>query len=249
MLGPIRIMWMRQIKEYWRSKPRLIASIAQPTIFLMALGFGLGPVFQQAGGGDYVQFLTPGILGMALLFGSVFNGVSILWDKQFGFLKESLVAPVPRIFLLIGHSIGGATTAVFQGVVLLPVSYFIGFRLDSLLFIPLIILFMFLISFLFSLLGISMGAKLDDPEAFPLIINLVIIPIFFLSGALFPINNLPDVVTTLAKLNPLSYGVDGLRGTMTGSSDFGIVTDIGILLVVTFILLVISNYLFEKLET
>lgn len=249
MLDPIRIMWIRQIKEYWRSKPRVIASIAQPTIFLMALGFGLGPVFQQAGGEDYVQFLTPGILGMALLFGSVFNGVSLLWDKKFGFLKESLVAPVPRVSLLIGRSIGGATTAVFQGIVLIPVSYLIGFRLDSLLFIPLIILFMFLISFLFSLLGISMGAKLDDPEAFPLIINLVIVPIFFLSGALFPINNLPDAVTTIAKLNPLSYGVDGLRGTMIGSSDFGIVTDIGILLGITLVLLIISSHLFEKLET
>ncbi|MFP4655930.1 MAG: ABC transporter permease [Methanohalobium sp.] len=249
MLDPIRIMWIRQIKEYWRSKPRVIASIAQPTIFLMALGFGLGPVFQQAGGEDYVQSLTPGILGMALLFGSVFNGVSLLWDKQFGFLKESLVAPVPRISLLIGRSIGGATTAVFQGIVLIPVSYLIGFRLDSLLFIPLIILFMFLISFLFSLLGISMGAKLDDPEAFPLIINLVIVPIFFLSGALFPINNLPDAVTTIAKLNPLTYGVDGLRGTMIDGSDFGIVTDIGILLGITLVLLIISSHLFEKLET
>ncbi|ADI74062.1 ABC-2 type transporter [Methanohalobium evestigatum Z-7303] len=249
MIESIRIMWIRQIKEYWRSKPRLIASIVQPTIFLMALGFGLGPVFKQAGGLDYVQFLTPGILGMAILFGSVFNGVSLLWDKQFGFLKETLVAPVPRITLLIGRSIGGATTAVFQGIVLLAVSYFIGFRMDSLLHIPLVILFMFLIAFLFSLLGISMGAKLDDPEAFPLIINLVIIPIFFLSGALFPINNLPSTVTTIAKLNPLSYGVDGLRGTMIGSSDFGIATDVGILLVVTFVLLIISSYLFERLET
>src|SRR5580698_5196390 len=136
-MSAIYILWLRQLKRYVRSKPRILASLGQPLLFLLGLGFGFGPIFQRAGQGSYLQFLAPGVIGMTVLFTSIFSGIELIWDRQFGFLKETLVAPVPRILIMIGRTIGGATVAVVQGLILLAICLVAGFRFPSLATVPL----------------------------------------------------------------------------------------------------------------
>ena len=248
MNSPVYIMWLRQIKRYWRSKARIFGSLAQPILFLVALGFGFGPIFQAAGGGNYIEFLAPGIIAMSILFTAMFNGIEIIWDRQFGFLKETLVAPVSRYKIMLGRTLGGATVAVIQGLLVLIISLFIGFRPVSIPLILVAFVFMFLIAILFTALGTAIASKLEDMQAFQLIMNFIIMPLFFLSGALFPLDSLPNALKIVTSLNPLSYGVDGIRGTLTGVSHLGIFTDFYILISVCFIITVIGSYLFSKIE-
>ena len=158
------------------------------------LGFGLGPVFQQSGQGSYIQFIGPGVVGMGILFTSIFSGIGLLWDRQFGFLKETLVAPVPRLQIMAGRTLGGATIAMIQGTLVLVVCMIAGFRPQSLAAIPLAILFMALTAIVFAALGTAIGSTLKDMQGFQLIMNFLVMPIFFLSGALFPLNNLPTAL-------------------------------------------------------
>lgn len=248
LIGPIYIMWLRQIKKYWRSRARMIGALGQPLLFLLAFGFGFGPIYQKAGGGNYIEFLAPGVIAMSILFTAMFTGIEVIWDRRFGFLKETLVAPVSRTKIMIGRTLGGATVALLQGIVVTIVSFFIGFRPASFAHFPLAILFMFLIAVLFTAFGTSIASRMEDMQAFPLIMNFLIMPIFFLSGALFPLEGLPRTIDILTKLNPLTYGVDGLRGTLTGASHFGLMTDLGVIVAVTVVIGVIGSWLFSRLE-
>src|SRR5499427_5712644 len=152
-MGAIYILWLREVKRYLRSRAQIIASLGQPLLYLVVLGFGLGPTFAQAGGGSYVQFISPGIIGMAVLFTSIFSGIALLWDRQFGFLKETLVAPVPRLQIMAGRTLGGATIALIQGTLVLVVCLIAGFRPQTWAAVPLALLFMALIAVVFSALG------------------------------------------------------------------------------------------------
>jgi ABC-2 type transport system permease protein len=247
-VGSVYILWLRQLKRYQRSPARIAGSLGQPLLFLLALGFGFGPIFQKAGGGDYLQFLVPGIIAMSILFTSVFTGVEIIWDRQFGFLKETLVAPVPRLTIMIGRTLGGATIAVFQGIVVLLLGTIIGFRFNPVMLLP-AIAFMLLIALLFTALGTAIGSVLEDMQGFQLIMNFLLMPLFFLSGALFPLSGgLPEALTLIASLNPLSYGVDGLRSVLINMTHFSLAADFGVLIGVTAIFLVIGSYLFSKIQ-
>jgi len=226
----------------------MFGSLAQPILFLVALGFGFGPIFQKAGGGNYIDFLAPGVIAMSILFTAVFTGIEVIWDRQFGFLKETLVAPVPRFKIMIGRTLGGATVATLQGIVVFLICLLIGFRPDNWTMLPLAIVFMFLIATLFTSMGTAIASRLNDMQAFPLIINFLIMPIFFLSGSLFPLDGLPGVIETIAKINPLSYGVDGLRYAFTGISHFNIWLDFGVVLIVALVINLIGTYMFSKIE-
>src|SRR3954453_15021968 len=149
----IYVLWFREVKKYLRSRPQIIESLGQPLMYLLALGFGLGPVFQKSGQGSYLQFIAPGVVGMAILFTSIFSGVGLLWDRQFGFLKETLVAPVPRLQIMIGRTFGGASIAIFQASPVFAVCLIAGFRPRSWLAVPLAFVFMALIAIVFSALG------------------------------------------------------------------------------------------------
>src|SRR6202021_3740125 len=127
-MNAIYILWLRKVKKYSRSRVQIIASLGQPLLYLLVLGFGLGPVYQKAGGGSYLQFMAPGVIGMTVLFTSVFSGIAMLWDRQFGFLKETLVAPAPRIQIMLGRTLGGATVAIIQGSLILLICLIAGFR-------------------------------------------------------------------------------------------------------------------------
>jgi len=248
MISTIYILWLRQLKRYFRSRARIVGSLGQPLLFLLALGFGLGPIFQRAGQGNYLEFLAPGIIAMGILFTAVFSGIEIIWDRQFGFLKETLVAPVSRLEIMIGRTLGGATVATLQGIAVFFLSLIVGFRPASLITLPLVLVFMFLIALLFTALGTAIASVLEDMQGFQLIMNFLVMPFFFLSGALFPIAGLPKALLTITKIDPLSYGVDGLRGTLIGTFNFGIYTDLLVLTGLTLILLAIGSYLFSKIQ-
>ncbi len=247
-MSVIYILWIRQLKRYFRSKTRIVGALGQPMLFLLALGYGLGPVFERAGEGDYVQFLVPGIISMSILFTSMFNGIEIIWDRQFGFLKETLVAPVSRVRIMLGRTLGGATVAILQGMMILGIALLIGFRFESLSGLPVALLFMILIATLFTALGTAIASLLEDMHGFQLIMNFLVMPLFFLSGALFPIQNLPPALGTVVQFNPLSYGVDGLRGALLGTYDIGFWTNFNVLTLSMVILVIIGAYLFSKIE-
>jgi len=244
----IYILWLRQIKRYLRSKPRIVGSLGQPLLFLVALGFGFGPIYQKAGGGNYLEFLAPGIISMSILFTAVFSGIEIIWDRQFGFLKETLVAPIPRLNIMIGRTLGGATVAMLQGVIVFLISILIGFRPANLALFPLALLFMFLIALFFTGLGTAIASVLEDMQGFQLIMNFLVMPLFFLSGALFPLQGLPKTLRLISSANPLSYGVDGLRGTLVNGAHFGLPSDLLVLGVITIVILAIGSYLFSKIQ-
>lgn len=247
-MGAIYILWLREVKRYTRSRPQIIASMAQPLLYLLVLGFGLGPVFAKAGNGSYLQFMAPGVIGMSVLFTSAFSGIALLFDRQFGFLKETLVAPVPRSTIMIGRTLGGATVAIIQGTLIVVITLIAGFRPQSLAAVPLAFLFMLLIAIVFGAMGTAIGSVLQDMQGFQLIMNFLIMPIYFLSGALFPLTNLPPVLAVVTRADPLSYGVDGLRGALIGVSHFGATTDIAVLCVVGVCLLALGARLFSKIQ-
>jgi ABC-2 type transport system permease protein len=239
-MNAIYILWLRELKKYTRSRAQIVASLGQPLLYLLVLGFGLGPVFQKSGNGSYLQFVAPGVIGMTVLFTSIFSGIALLFDRQFGFLKETLV--------MIGRTLGGATVAMLQGTLILIVCLIAGFRPVSLATAPFGILFMALIAIVFAALGTAIGSGLQDMQGFQLIMNFLVLPIFFLSGALFPLNNLPKVLSLFTRLDPLSYGVDGLRAALIGVTQFGMTTDFAVLCVIAVGLLIFGAWRFSKIE-
>jgi ABC-2 type transport system permease protein len=247
-MSAIYILWLRELKKYSRSRTQIIASMGQPLLYLLVLGFGLGPMFQKAGGGSYLQFVAPGVMGMTVLFTSVFSGIALLWDRQFGFLKETLVAPVPRIQVMIGRTLGGTTVAMIQGTLIFVVCVIAGFRPVSLLAVPLGFVFMGLIASVFAALGTAIGSSLQDMQGFQLIMNFLVLPIFFLSGALFKLENLPTALSFITHLDPLTYGVDGLRSVLIGDSHFSVYTDALVLLCVAAVFICLGAWRFSKIE-
>jgi ABC-2 type transport system permease protein len=244
----IYILWLRELLRYKRSRVQIIASLGQPTLYLFALGFGLGPVFMKAGNGSYLQFIAPGIIAMTILFSSVFAGIGLLWDRQFGFLKETLVAPVPRIQIMIGKTLGSVTVAIIQGLLVLVVCLVAGFRPANWTVLPEALFFMVLVALVFGALGTAIGSILQDMQGFQLVMNFLVLPLFFLSGALFPLTNLPKVLAVITRLNPLSYGVDGLRAAFLGLSQFGALTDAIALAAVALLFLMLGSYSFSKIQ-
>lgn len=216
--------------------------------FLVALGFGFGPIFQKAGGGDYINFLAPGIIAQGILFTAIFTGIELIWDRQFGFLKETLVAPVSRLEIMLGRTIGGATIASLQGLIIFALTLLVGFRPINIIYLPLTLLIIFLTSLLFTAMGTAIASTLEDFQGFQLISNFLILPMFFLSGALFPLTTAPKFLKIISIFDPLTYGVDGLRATLSGISEFTLVTDNSVLCVLTLILLSIGAYLFSKIQ-
>jgi ABC-2 type transport system permease protein len=247
-MSVIYVLWLRELKRYVRSRVQIVASLGQPMLYLLALGFGMGPIFEKAGQGSYIQFVAPGIIAMTVLFSSIFSGMGLLWDRQFGFLKETLVAPVPRIQIMLGRTLGAATVAMCQGFLVAMICLAAGFRAHDLAMLPLALGFMALIACLFSALGTAIGSALENIQGFQMIMNFLVLPIFFLSGALYPLGNLPAGLRVATRLDPLSYGVDGLRSTLIGVSHFGLATDALVLIVGTILFLLLGRHLFSKIQ-
>ncbi len=247
-MSVILIMWLRELRRYTRSRAQIVASLGQPLLYLLALGFGMGPVFQKAGQGNYVQFVAPGVIAMTVLFSSVFSGIGLLFDRQFGFLKETLVAPVPRFQVMFGRTLGASTVAVIQGTLVMIVCFLAGFRVTNWAIFPLAFLFMGLIACLFASLGTAIGSILENMQGFQLIMNFLVLPMFFLSGALYPINNLPKVFGFIVSLDPLAYGVDALRTILIGRSFYGLRLDVAVLSIVALFFVAIGTRMFSRIQ-
>jgi ABC-2 type transport system permease protein len=198
---------------------------------------------------NYISFLVPGILGMSLLFSSTFGGLSVLWDREFGFLKEIMVAPVSRISIVLGRIAGGITTSMIQGLLILAISFLIGFRLASVFVLPMALIFMVLISVTFLGLGLIFASKMRDMQGFSIVMNFVIFPLFFLSGALYPLDNFPWWLRVLSHIDPLTYGIDGLRAIMIGQSSYPMLFNLGIMIVFSLVMIILGTYFFEKSES
>lgn len=244
----IYILWLREVKKYLRSRTQIFASLGSPLMYLGVLGFGLGPVFQRAGEGSYLQFIAPGVMEMTVLFTAMFSGVALLWDRQFGFLKETLVAPVPRVWIMIRRTFGGATVATLQGLLIFLVSLIAGFRPVSLFALPLGFLMLVLTAIVFAALGTVIGSSLKDMQGFQLAMNFLVMPIFFLSGALYPLTNLPKALALLTRIDPLTYGVDGVRTALVGVTHFGVAADLTALAFIAVGLLIVGAWRFSKIE-
>lgn len=245
----IYVLWLREMKRFIRAKSRIIGTIATPLLFMVFLGIGFTkisiPGMQNI---NYINFLVPGIVAMGIIFSSTFAGMSVLWDREFGFLKEIMVTPVNRISIMLGRVAGGVTVSLIQGIAILIISLAIGFEVVGILPFLLSIVFMLLIATTFIGLGLVLASKMRDMQGFGLIINFIIFPLFFLSGAIFPIENLPSAVKYICYANPLTYGVDGLRGLLAGISTLSVVTDFFVLVALSLGMILLGAYLFSKSE-
>ncbi|MBR9678585.1 MAG: ABC transporter permease [Nanoarchaeota archaeon] len=245
-LNAVYVMWLREMKRFSRSKSRMVSMLIMPLLFLGGLGFGFSKMtIPGIEGIAYLQFLVPGIVGMGMLFSSTGSGVSVLWDKEFGFLKEIMVAPVSRTSIVLGRIAGGATISLTQGILLILISTLLGFRTTITGFL-IGLIFMALITTTFIGLGLILASRMKDMQGFQLIINFVVMPLFFLSGALYPIENLPAPIRILSYANPLTYGLDGLRGALIGISRFHPLTNLTIMITLSVAMVSLGAFLFDK---
>lgn len=250
-LTAVYVLWLREMKRYLRARSRVLGSLAIPFFFLAFLGLGFNrmPVPGLGEGTGYIRFLVPGIMGMSLLFQSMFAGLSVLWDREFGFLKEIMVAPVSRVSIVLGRIAGGATTALIQGLLVLAAAHVLGFRIRSLPGLLPALAFMALISATFIGLGLVFASRIKDMQGYSLVMNLVVFPLFFLSGALYPLENLPSWIRALSYLDPLTYGVDGLRATLAGISVRPPGLDMAIMLGFAALMVTLGAIAFERSES
>lgn len=236
------------MKWFLRARTRVISTIMMPFLWLAIIGMGLGTVTQIPGFGNYLDFLAPGIVAMAILFNSTMTGISVLWDRQFGFLKEILVAPVSRISIMIGKTFGGTSTSIIQGLLLLLVAGLIGAKMPDPIGFLVVLLFMTVLAIGFVGLGLAFVSRIKDPVAFPIVMNFLIMPLFFLSGAIFPLGMAPGWLKTIAYIDPVAYGVDGLRGVIIGVSEFPVWLDLAILGIFSLAMVLLGAYLFKKMS-
>lgn len=257
-LRAIYILWLREMKKLSRAKERIFGSLAMPIMFLAFLGMGFKNT--SLPGLDhnisYVSFLVPGVIGLNMLFGSMFSGISVLWDREFGFLKEIMVAPVSRTSIALGRVAGGMTMVLIQGTLLFLLSFIFhfsmgpGFSILRIFFgIAMMYVFMILMSITFISLGLSFASNMRDAQGFDLIINFVMFPLFFVSGALAPISNLPGWLRFFCYLNPLTYGVDGIRASLTHYSAIGLPIDLTVSVLIAFGMLSLASYFFERSDS
>jgi ABC-2 type transport system permease protein len=247
----VYVLWLREMKKFVRSKSRIVGSLVTPLLFLTFFSFGFSglSIPGASNGVNYVQFLIPGIIGMGLLFSSTFAGLSVLLDRQFGFLKEIMVAPVSRVSIVLGRTAGAITTGLIQALLILAISLVFQLRIASVLDLLLAVVFIILTATAFIGIGLIFASKMKDPQGFNLIVNFLIFPLFFLSGALFPLQNLPGPVQYISYADPLTYGVDGMRGALIGVSLFPTFIDFVMLLVISAAMLLLGTYFFEKSES
>jgi len=215
-LRGIYIIWYREVLRLRRDKARFFGAFAMPLLWLLIFGGGLrGPIGSMAPGVDFTRFLYPGIISMTVLMPAFMGGLSVVWDREFGFLKEVLVAPVSRSAVALGKVLGGATVAIFQGLVVLALGPVLGITFSPLLVLQIIPL-MLLLALAMGGLGTFIASRMKSMEGFQVIMQLVVMPTIFLSGVLFPVGQLPGWLSTLVKLNPVTYGVDSIRQLMLG---------------------------------
>lgn len=247
----IAVLWLREMKRFLRARSRIIGTLAIPLLSLAFFSMGLYGV-QLPGIPeeiDYVNFLLPGIIGATILFSSMFSGISVIWDREFGFLKEIMITPVSRFSILLGRIAGSATISLIQGGIILFVSLlFMNIKKPTIQGLLMALLFMMLITIFFISLGLIFASRMSDIQGFNAIMGFIIFPLFLLSGAMLPIARLPKPIYLLAYANPLTYGIDGLRASLMKFSMWEVNFDLIVLSLFTLLIVIISSYLFKKAE-
>ncbi len=247
----ISTMWYRQIKRFLRAKSRVVGTAVQPVMWLVFFGMGLGGAMRLAAARpgsaslDYLSFMAPGVIMMSVFMTSFMSGISVIWDREFGFLKEVLVAPVPRSASILGRALGDTTTAVIQGLIILVMTSLLAPQV-SLSGIPLAVAFMLMVSLTFTSMGIVLGSRMRSMEGFQLINTFLSMPLLFLSGAFYPLRTMPDWMRYLAYVDPLTYGVDGCRAALIGMGELGLWTDLALLAVLSIAFTAVSIAVFGR---
>jgi ABC-2 type transport system permease protein len=245
-IGKLYALWLREFKVFLRERSRLVASTFTPVLWLFVIGSGFGSTHPSTGV-DYEKFIFPGIVSMSIIFASVFFGSYIIWDRKFDFLKSVMVAPVSRETVFIGKTLGGMTTSLVQAAILLVIGIAIGINLNALSLIQTIAVVL-LLSFALTSIGLGIGSYIESLEGFQLIISFVVFPLFFLSGALFPLKNLPGWLFFLTTVDPATYAVDALRNAIIGTSAYSFALDVGVLVAFTIAFGVFGSYSFRRMR-
>jgi ABC-2 type transport system permease protein len=244
----VYVLIARDYKKFIREKSRLISTLARPLIWLFLVGGGMSRFVSPDIGVSYMQFIFPGILGMTILFSSIFSSISIIWDKEFGLMKEILVAPVSRFSIVVGKALSGTIISVIQATVILLFFPFLGIKM-GILSIPFTIAIAFLLAFCISSLGIIIATFYESMESFSAIMNFIVMPMFFLSGAMYPVKNLPDILKWISKINPLTFGIDALKHSILKDSaifDFTLFVDLSVLTVLSVVFVILAGIMFER---
>ncbi len=244
----LKVLWLRQMRRYVRSRSRVLGAFGQPILLMLALGYGIGAIYRRAGEGDYLQFLVPGIVTQTILLTSVFWGIIILQDKRFGFLSELLVAPVKRLNILIGSAAGGATISILQGILVLIIGMIFGFRPYNWFMLVPALLVMSLMTLALTSFGAGIASMVEDFQGFQGINNFLVMPLFFLSSALYPLEGIPKPLEVVTKINPVTYMVDALRLMLTGQSHFSLGRDLSIIAITFVVCLAFAVNRFNRIE-
>ncbi len=249
-LRVVYVISAREFKKFLREKSRLFSSLARPLIWLFLVGGGLSRIVPTGGNITYLQFFFPGIIGMTILFTSIFSAISIIWDKEFGYMKEILVAPVSRTSIVVGKAVSGSIVSTIQATIVLMLFPLVGLKL-SLLSVLLIILLSFAISFSIASIGILIATFYESFESFSIIMNFIVMPMFFLSGAMYPLRKLPEIFKLIAHFNPLTYGIDALKNVIIKEAgemgaDFSLSLDLVIIFLVSLVFIFLGTKAFNR---
>ncbi len=251
MIETILVMAYRQLKRFIRAKSRIASSLALPVIWLVLFGMTFARMLnfpfvrQFLGGLDYLSFLVPGVVAMTVFTASFTSGISVLWDRQFGFLKELLVAPAPRFGIMFGRVLGDSIAALIQGLMIALLGKIIAPHLN-LIGLPLALLYLLLLSIGFTSFGVALAMKITSPEGFHAITSFIMLPLMFLCNTLYPLNIMPSWMRILSYANPLTYAVDGVRYSLTGVSTISPILDLTILVTFALSMTMFASYMFSK---
>ena len=250
-LRPIYVICNREFIKFFREKSRLLGTLARPILWLFVVGSGMSALVKPQTGFSYIQFIFPGMIGMTILFSSIFSSISIVWDREFGFMKEMLVAPISRISIVFGKAISGTFISVAQAVIIIVLTPFLGIHISLIQFIA-VVAASTLVSFCITSLGILIAARLTSFDGFNIIMNFLVMPMFFLSGAMYPVSSMPTVLWELSHINPLTFGIDIfkhvlLRGGLPPlGPEFPLIIDLMIVAAISLIMITLAAFSFRR---
>jgi ABC-2 type transport system permease protein len=248
---PIYVICLREFKKFFREKSRLLGTLARPVLWLFVVGNGMSALIRPQAGFSYLQFIFPGMIGMTILFASIFSSISIVWDREFGFMKEMLVAPISRLSIIIGKAISGTAISVAQAVIILILIPFLGIRLTPAQFAEVVAVSM-LVSFCITSIGILIAARLTSFDGFNIIMNFLVMPMFFLSGAMYPVSSMPHALRQLTHINPLTYGIDAFKHVLLRNAtpplgpEFPLPIDLSVVIGISAIMLTLAALSFRR---
>ena len=248
---PIYVICQREFIKFFREKSRLLGTLARPVLWLFVVGNGMNALIRPQVGFSYLQFIFPGMIGMTILFASIFSSISIVWDREFGFMKEMLVAPISRLSIVVGKAISGTAISVAQALIILLLIPFLGITLSFWQFVE-VTGVAILVSFCITSLGILIAARLTSFDGFNIIMNFLVMPMFFLSGAMYPVTSMPPALRQLTHVNPLTYGIDAFKHVLLTDAappmgpEFPLALDLTIVVILSAVMLTLAALSFRR---